>query len=128
MNEAIPNLPKLEIELISVMAEIGIGSWERSNSDVVEENEEDKNLILTIISAVLFFVPIVGEFSAAAVGLPAPLAIASIMLGGKIRTPKEYGLAAGLRRGLTSSVKEGMGDVCKKNDQSLTNIVRVCRW
>lgn len=181
MSQAMPNLPKLEDELMIATSEIGLGIWEGSNSDVVEvlsmpilmmaqavdgmarakevgedwENEENKNLLLTIISAVLFFVPAVGQFTAAAAGLvrlarpfaavggitglgmsivgivenpeSAPLAIAGMMLGGRIRTPRDYGIAAAARRGLPSAVKEGVGDVFKKNDKSLDNIVRVCR-
>jgi GH18 family chitinase len=181
MTEAMKNLQKLYTELAVAMFEIGYGTWEGSNSDVVEvlsmpifmmtqavdgmaqakeigedwEAEENKDLILTIITAVLFFVPALGQFGAAAAGLArlarvfaavggisglgmtivdivenpemAPLAIAGMLLGGKIKTPKEYGVAAGLRRGLADTVKNGMGDIFKKNDQSLTNIIRACR-
>ncbi|KAH6853073.1 glycoside hydrolase superfamily, partial [Chaetomium sp. MPI-CAGE-AT-0009] len=166
MDEVMPNLPNLEIVLMTAMCEIGLGTWEGTNSAVVEVlsmpilmmtqavDGMNKDLILNIITAVLFFVPALGQFSAAAAGLArlarvfaavggisglgmsivdivenpesAPLAIAGMMLGGRIRIPSEYVAAVGLRRGLSSAVREGMGEVYKKKDQSLTNIVKVC--
>lgn len=119
------------------------------------EDQENVDRILTIISAVLFFVPIVGQFSAAAAGLArmarlfaavggigglgmgivdivknpesAPLVLAGMMLGGRIRSPNDYTVAALIRRSLDPSVRNGMGDLYKKKDESLTNIVRACR-
>ncbi|KAK4118597.1 glycoside hydrolase family 18 protein [Parathielavia appendiculata] len=181
INEAMPNIPNLEVELMSVGAEISLGAWEGSNSDVVEvlsmpilmmaqaiegmaqakeigedwQAEENKDLILTIITAVLFFVPAIGQVTAAAANLVrlarvfaavggvsglgmtivdivenpemAPLAIAGMMLGGRIKSPKEYGTAAGLRRGLDVNVKNGMGDVFTKHDRSLMDGIYFAR-
>lgn len=58
----------------------------------------------------------------------APLAVAGMLLGARIRTPREYALAAGFRRGLSDDyVVKSMGDLYKNKDKPLTNIVRVCR-
>lgn len=122
------------------------------------EEQEANDLLLTIITAILFIVPVVGELGAAAAGLgrlarafaaigaasdfgmtivdvvqnpeAAPMAIAGLMLGGKIKKPKEFSAAAAAaatRRGMSTAVRDGLGDVFKNNDMALSNIVKVCR-
>lgn len=120
------------------------------------EEQEANDLLLTIITAILFIVPVVGELGAAAAGLgrlarafaaigaasdfgmtivdvvqnpeAAPMAIAGLMLGGKIKKPKEFSAAAAAtRRGMSTAMRDGLSDVFKNNDMALSNIVKVCR-
>lgn len=119
------------------------------------EEQEANDLLLTIITAILFIVPVVGELGAAAAGLgrlarafaaigaasdfgmtivdvvqnpeAAPMAIAGLVLGGKIKKLKEFSAAAATRRGMSIAVRDGLGDVFKNNDMALSNVVKVCR-
>lgn len=181
VDEVLPNLAKLEDQLTAAIFDISLGIWEGNNADVVEvlsmpvfmmvqavegmatakeigdevEEEEEKNLILTIITAVLFFVPVVGQFSAAAAGLvglarafaaagaagslamtivdiienpeAAPMAIASMLLGGRIRTPKNFADAAAARRAMSDAMRGNVGDVFKKHDDTLQRVLAACR-
>ena len=181
MTMAMSNRTKIEDEILVAIFGLGLGTWEGSNSDMVEvlsmpvlmmaqavdgmaqakeigedwQDDQNKNLILTIISAVLFIVPVLGEVTAAVAGMArlarlfaatgavsalgmtivdvvenpemAPLAIAGLLFGGRIRTPKEFASAAALRRAMAQTARDGLGDVFSNNDKALTRLINVCR-
>lgn len=182
VEEVMKTLDTLEDQLTIAIFEIGMGTWRGSVQDAVEvlsmpvflltqaveamdnakqvgediEEEENKNLILTIISAVLFFVPIIGQYSAAIAGMvglarlfaavgaggglaltivdivenpeSAPMAIAGMLLGGRIKSPKDFTDAAKVKRGMSNAQREAVGSVFKKHDDSLRRIITTsCR-
>ncbi len=188
MTAAMGNLTKLQDELWVAIFELGVGTWEGGNSDLVEvlsmpilmmaqavnsmaeavnsmaeakeigndaQDREKEDLILTILSIVLFIVPSLGEVTVAAAGLArlarlfaatgavsavgmtivdvienpdmAPLAIASLLFAGRIRSPTQYRDAVKVRQQMTQSVSDGLGNVFGTNNKALTNIIKVCR-
>ncbi|KAL2807808.1 hypothetical protein BJX63DRAFT_425114 [Aspergillus granulosus] len=176
---ALTNMTELKSKLILTSLEIAMGRWEGSDIDVIlvlsmpvfmvmqaveameeakeigEEIEEaeERALILGIISAVLFFIPLGGP-AAAMLNMPrfarmismaglvgeaglalvdiiddptmAPLAIFGVLSEGKLRTPKSYKDAADNRRLMTSEDLGKLGEVFKKNDDALQDILSVC--
>lgn len=115
--------------------------------------EEKKNLIITIISAILFFLPFAGEAAIAAnlinlgrmivmiaaVGeaaltiqdivdnpLLAPLAILNGLSRGTLKTPTAFATQATTRRALNSNDLSKLGPVYTRNEDSLRMAVKTC--
>ena len=180
VQEALESLPALYKELKIAFLELSTFCWMGNDEDVVQvlsmpvfmliqaveamedakeigeeiEEQEQKNLILTIISAILFFVPFFGELLAVAAGMArigrmialagaageaglalvdiidnpeaAPMAILSTLTGGKLRTPKAYGDAAKTRRGMSPDDVGKLGSVFKQHDEVLQRILKTC--
>lgn len=57
----------------------------------------------------------------------APLAIAGLLFGGRIRAPREFATATGVRRAMSQAIRDGLGSVFSKNEKALTRVVNVCR-
>ncbi|KAL4879465.1 hypothetical protein BJY04DRAFT_220061 [Aspergillus karnatakaensis] len=117
------------------------------------EEEEQERLILGIISAVLFFLPF-GGVAAAAVNmgrlariismaslageaglamvdiindpLMAPLVILDMLSKRNLRTPNDYRDAANSRRQMSSEGLGKLGDVFKRHDDVLQDILKTC--
>lgn len=115
--------------------------------------EEKKNLIITIISAILFFLPFAGQAAIglnfanlgrmivmiAAVGdaaltiqeivdspLLAPLAILGALSRGSLKTPASFATQATTRRALNPNDLSKLGSVYTRNENSLRSAVKTC--
>jgi chitinase len=161
--------------------DIVAGIWDGSNGDVVQvlsvpvflfaqavdsmeeakekggeiREEEKKNLILTIISALLFLIPFVGEIAAIAAGAAtvarmiamaglignaaftiadvvanpenAVMAIMGLIGAGRVRKPRDFADLGAARRAQTKYDISKMGATFKKHDDSLQKILGNCR-
>ncbi|CAN9444401.1 unnamed protein product [Alternaria alternata] len=161
--------------------DIVAGIWDGSNGDVVQvlsvpvflfaqavdsmeeakekggeiREEEKKNLIITIISALLFLIPFVGEFAAMAAGAAtvarmiamagmignaaftiadvvanpenAAMAIMGLLSAGRVRKPRDFAELGAARRAQTKFDVSKMGATFKKHDDSLQKVLGNCR-
>ncbi|CAN9331814.1 unnamed protein product [Alternaria alternata] len=161
--------------------DIVAGIWDGSNGDVVQvlsvpvflfaqavdsmeeakekggeiREEEKKNLIITIISALLFLIPFVGEFAAMAAGAAtvarmiamagmignaaftvadvvanpenAAMAIMGLLSAGRVRKPRDFADLGAARRAQTKYDVSKMGATFKKHDDSLQKVLGNCR-
>jgi hypothetical protein len=117
--------------------------------------EEKKNLIITIISALLFLIPFVGEFAAMAAGAAtvarmiamagmignaaftiadvvanpenAAMAIMGLLSAGRVRKPRDFADLGAARRAQTKFDVSKMGTTFKKHDDSLQKVLGNCR-
>jgi hypothetical protein len=117
--------------------------------------DEKKNLIITIISALLFLIPFVGEIAAIAAGAAtvarmiamaglvgnaaftiadvvanpedAVMAIMGLLGAGRVRKPRDYAELGAARRAQTKYDVGKMGATFKKHDDSLQKILGNCR-
>ncbi|KAL4944052.1 hypothetical protein BDV06DRAFT_220629 [Aspergillus oleicola] len=177
---ALEDMTELRSELNITSAQIGLGRWEGDTDDIVQvlsmpifmiiqavkameeakesgediEEQEQRSLVLDILSAVLFFVPLVGEAVAVVTNMGrlarmiamagaggtagmalidiindpemAPLAILRMLSGGRLRSAKDYRDAAKARRSMSAENLGKLGEVFKKNDDVLQYILMTC--
>lgn len=117
---------------------------------------EKRNLIMTIVTAVLFFLPIAGEAAiganlvnigriiivAAIVGETglaikdvieggaeaAPMAILGLLGLGRIRSPSSYKAAAVDRKKVSANDLGKLGGLFKRHESSLRQTVKACKF
>ena len=179
---ALPGIQGMQLQMTATQIEMKLGLWSGSYEDVVqvysvpvfmlaqavdsmaqvkdigeqEQESEEKNLILLIVSAVLFFVPFVGEAGLAlagfttmsrVIGMLGELANGALTVYDIVQDPKSAPLAIiggllGLAgptiprtpKGLgdLAKIRRGMkasdfGDLFKKNDDVLQKIIGACK-
>ncbi len=183
LTEMLPTLDNLRTKIDARIFEISMGVWDGSARDAVDimavpvfllkqalqsmkeakeigediQEAERKNLILTILSAVLFFVPVVGQYGAMAAGMvatarafaaigaaggtalgivdiiddpsSAPMVIADMLSPGrKPRGPKDYADAAKAKRAMSPDARSKTGKVYVELDDLLQRALRnACR-
>lgn len=119
------------------------------------QEEEQKEFFLTIVTAIFFFTPFLGEYAAAMavmamlalmiamtgmagdLGLAlvdiienpemAPMPILGLLSAGRLSGPKAYKEAADARRSMSVSDLSELGDVFKKYGGTLQNIMNFCK-
>ncbi|KAL0935697.1 chitinase [Colletotrichum truncatum] len=175
------NMDEIRTGIASRFFDVVAGIWEGGNGDVVQVlsvpifllaqavdsmeeakkkggeiiQQEREALILGIISALLFFIPFVGEFAAMAAGAAtvgrmialagllgntaftihdivgnpenAAMAIMALLSGGRVRKPKDFVDLGAARRAQTNSGIKRMGPTFKKHDDSLQKVLGNCR-
>ncbi|KAM0325563.1 hypothetical protein ACHAQA_007550 [Verticillium albo-atrum] len=117
--------------------------------------QEKENLIINILSALLFFIPFVGQFAAMAVGAAtvarmiamagltanaafsiadivddpanAAMAIMGLLSAGRVRKPRDFISLGTARRAQTKAGVSKMGATFKKHDDSLQKVLGNCR-
>ncbi len=180
VQDVLPKVETLRTELFAKYFELSMGLWEGYATDVVDvmampifllkqavdamseakeigeeiQEEERKNLILTIISAILFFVPVVGQYGAAAAGMvatarafmaagvagnlaltivdiienpeSAPMAIAGLLMGGggRIRGPSQFRAAARAKNSMSQAMRQSTGKVYLEFDDVLQRVLK----
>jgi GH18 family chitinase len=182
MTDALPNLESLKLQIAERWLDLAMGIWDSDGDDVVEvlsvpvfllkqavesmaeakeigedvEEEERKNLIMTVLTAVLCFVPVIGQYSAAAAGMvatarafvalgavggaaltivdivenpeSAPMAIAGLLMGGggRLKGPSQFANAAKAKSAMTPKMRTDTGAIYVKHDDVLRRIIRKC--
>ncbi|KAH8178372.1 killer toxin alpha/beta [Sarocladium implicatum] len=175
------NLDKIRTSISSRFFDIVTGIWDGGNADVLQVlsvpvfllaeaiqsmedakakggeiiKEEKEQLILNIISGLLFFIPFVGEFAAMAAGAAAlarmmaiggllantafsmkdiagdpsnaAMAIMGLSSAGRLRKPNDFGGLGKARREQTHAGVRSMGPTFKKHDDSLQKVLGNCR-
>ncbi|CAI4210330.1 unnamed protein product [Parascedosporium putredinis] len=161
MDKARGNLKAVESEFFAMEIDMSLGQWEGSPEDVIQvlsapvfmlmdaltsikevkemgkeiEEAQEKDLILTILSGVLFLIPFVGAALGAAAGLSvyeiiddpssAPFAILGMLLGtGRVGGARAYRDLGKIRKDMKGNgAAEKMGDTWKKQDPHVQKIV-----
>ncbi|KAF4980848.1 hypothetical protein FZEAL_3246 [Fusarium zealandicum] len=175
------NLEEIRTGIAARFFDVVAGIWDGGNGDVVqvlsvpiflleqaiESMEEAKKIgaeilekereafILNILSAILFFIPFVGEFAAMAAGAAtvarmiamaslagnaalsiaeiagdpsnAGMAIMALLSAGRVRKPRDFIDLGKARRAQTSNGVKKMGPTFKKRDDSLQKVLGNCR-
>ncbi|KAH7228394.1 hypothetical protein B0J15DRAFT_530791 [Fusarium solani] len=175
------NLEEIRTGIASRFFDVVAGIWDGGNGDVLQVvsvlifllaqavdsmeeakekggeiiKQEKENHILNIISALLFFIPFVGEFAAMAAGAAtvsrmialagmvgntafsiaevvgnpenAAMAIMALLSAGRVRKPKDYVDLGAARRAQTNAGVKRMGPTFKKHDDSLQKVLGNCR-
>lgn len=173
ISKALPQIQNLQVALSATWADIMLGMWEGKDDDATQalsmpvfmivqavnsmqqvkdigekaEEEEKKDLILTIVTALLLFVPFIGDVAEAVVDMAwlgralalisdagnvaltaidivsnpegAPILILNMLLAGNSRTPKGFADMARSRRAIKPEDLSMMGALFKANDDKL---------
>ncbi|MCJ1314683.1 hypothetical protein MMC25_008365, partial [Agyrium rufum] len=180
INQVMSNITDLQTTITATQIDLIGGQWDGTTDDVVQvismpvfmiiqaiksmqevktigqqiEATEKKDLILTVLSAVLCFVPFFGPLADIATGVKflsrvialigdvgnvgltivdviddpelAPIAILDLLMGGGSRTEEGFSTMADLRRAAKPEDLEKVGPVFKKNNDDLQSIVKAC--
>ncbi|OBR02336.1 Chitinase [Colletotrichum higginsianum IMI 349063] len=175
------NLDEIRTSISARFFDVVAGIWDGGNGDVLQVlsvpifllaqaitsmeeakkkggeiiKEEKEALILNIISALLFFIPFVGEFAAMAAGAAtvarmialgglvgntafsiaeiagdpsnAGMAIMALLSAGRIKKPRDFIDLGSARRAQTKAGVSKMGTTFRKHDDSLQKVVGNCR-
>jgi hypothetical protein len=178
VTKAQPDINTLQVVLSSTYLGIAFGTWNGSDDDASQvlsmpvfmlsqavqsmqqvdiiggqvEKEEKKQLILTITSAILFFLPFAGELGELAFGVSwairaidiagfagndvlsvvdiiddptsAPLAILGMLMTPAARDPEQFAPAAVERRAMSADKIAKLGNLFKENDDAFQSIVK----
>lgn len=181
VTEIKPNLDDIRTSISAAFFDVGAGIWEGNNADVLQVlsvpiflllqavdsmdeakeigedalEEEKKNLILNILSAVLFFIPFVGQYAAMALRLAnvarmimiggfvgnaaltiqdvienpenAAIAIMGLLSGGRVRSARDFDALGGTRRDMTKRGSSRMGETFRRHDDRLQSLLGNCR-
>lgn len=180
ITDIMPKVNSLQTSVAATLFDTLLGLWEGSYNDVnqvvslpifmfsqavqtmqtvkdVGENiaeKEAQHLILTILSAILFFIPFIGELVAIATGLriiarvaatigavgdgslaaaeifknpeSAPMLILGMFAPGNIRGPKQFEEMANARRKMSPDDVLKMGPEIKRQDDLVQSIIKSC--